>query len=266
MEEERELPEIEIEGTVFLVDVQRNILRQKENPDNELYIFDMKVHDHGYSFWYDKNEKGFSPTSSVSKNNAYVTISPLIEIDPTGMAEKYGYSVEHLKGKTDYDVMVNEDALALRMHGKSPTIDIAGYLFYVDYRMEMLRPENDLQSNGITFEDLEEFYEEHTNTCLVPYDPERHETGVIDYRAITETPKDLIAVSIPLPRQMDPVAYCIQNGFDLEKCLMEYGMRLEFKAEQVPWEKTGIMSDIKRNRVKMQAQKWKSTKKKGRGL
>lgn len=266
MKNERALPEIEIEGTSFLVDVKTNNLIEKDNPQNKLYLFDMDVNEQGYSFWYDKNERSFGPTAAPSDTNVFVTVAPLVELDPEGMATKFGYTVEQIQGKTDYEVIVDQDALALRSTGKLPTIDIAGHLFYVDYQMEMLRPEDDFGSNGITFEDLDEFYSEETNSCIVPYDPKSHETAAIDYWSITTFPKDVIAVSIPTARQMDPVAYSRETGFDLKECLMEYGIRSEFKAEQIPWEKTGLVEDIKRNQAAKQVEKKQTGKKKGRGI
>ncbi|MGJ1359996.1 hypothetical protein ACR79K_25155 [Sphingobacterium siyangense] len=45
---------------------------------------------------------------------------------------------------------INQEAYDLRVNkGMLPTIDIAGHTFYVDIRMDMLRPKDDFLSKGI---------------------------------------------------------------------------------------------------------------------
>src|SRR3546814_458015 len=139
MENNRQLPEIEIGGTLFIVDVRENKLREKANPENELYVFDMHINDDGYSFWYNRQEKNFGPIQIQTPDNILISIKPLVELDPVGMAEKYGISLADLEGKTDYDVMVDQKALELRLAGSLPNIDISGHTFYVDLYMVMLR-------------------------------------------------------------------------------------------------------------------------------
>src|SRR3546814_3269854 len=91
------------------------------------------------------------------------------------MAEKYGISLADLEGKTDYDVMVDQKALELRLAGSLPTIDISGHTFYVDYNMGMLRPKDDFLSKGITFKDMDYCYDEYARRCVVTYDPRSEE-------------------------------------------------------------------------------------------
>ena len=49
----------------------------------------------------------------------------------------------------------NQEAYDMRVNkGMLPTIDIAGHTFYVDIRMDMLRPKDDFLSKGIVFSDI----------------------------------------------------------------------------------------------------------------
>lgn len=94
---------------------------------------------------------------------------------------------------------INQEAYDLRVNkGMLPTIDIAGHTFYVDIRMDMLRPKDDFLSKGIVFSDIENYYDEDKRTYTIPYNPKTHEFQEPDYRNIKELPKDLIAVSFPL--------------------------------------------------------------------
>src|SRR3546814_10368952 len=74
MENNRQLPEIEIGGTLFIVDVRENKLREKANPENELYVFDMHINDDGYSFWYNRQEKSFGPIQIQTPDNILISI------------------------------------------------------------------------------------------------------------------------------------------------------------------------------------------------
>lgn len=60
---------------------------------------------------------------------------------------------------------INQEAYDLRVNkGMLPTIDIAGHTFYVDIRMDMLRPKDDFLSKGIVFSDIENYYDEDKRT------------------------------------------------------------------------------------------------------
>lgn len=266
MEKERELPEIQIEGTPFLVDVQTNMFREKADPENELSLFYMDMREKGYGFSYDKQNKTFRTPHSPNEDCVYVRIKPLAELDPEGLAAKYGYAVDQIKGKSDFEIMVDQQALEKRLNGHLPTIEIAEHTFYIDYNMEMLRPKDDFLSKGISFKELEDYSDFFDGECRFPYDPKTREIRNPDFDTITEFPKDLIVVSLPPIWQLDPVAHARVFGIDRNECLMRYGIQLEFKAEKIPWEKTGITEDIKRNLAKKKGEKKQTNRKKGRGI
>lgn len=55
--------------------------------------------------------------------------------------------------------------------GLLPTIDIAGHTFYVDLRMDKLRPKDDFLSQGIVFSDIENYFDDTTDSYTIPYNP-----------------------------------------------------------------------------------------------
>src|SRR6201999_2781614 len=68
-----------------------------------------------------------------------VHVPQMTELDPQNMAVKYGCTVGQLKGKPDFEIMVDQQALAFRREGMLPKIAISGEVFTIDLRMQELR-------------------------------------------------------------------------------------------------------------------------------
>lgn len=226
--EERELPTINLDGTEFIVDVNNLELREKAEPIYVIALEDML--DIGGGYRYDN-----------------FNIPEFVKMDPEGMATKYNTS--DLTGKTDFDLIVGQEAFDERVNkGMLPTVDIAGHIFYVDLMMDMLRPHphhNDLHSNGIEFDEIENYFSEELRPFIVPYNPKTHEFQEVDYDKITEFPKDLIAVQFPLQEALDSTGRNKMAGF--KNNLKRIGLQPHFQAAIIPWEKTGLVAVIKDN-------------------
>ncbi|TGD58981.1 hypothetical protein [Flavobacterium humi] len=143
---------------------------------------------------------------------------------------------------------INKEAYDLRVNkGILPTIDIAGHTFYVDIRMDMLRPKDDFLSKGIVFSDIGNYYDQDKRTYSIPYNPNTHEFQEPDYLNIKELPKDLIAVRFPSERLLDRIGWNRQYGFELTHGLVKNGLKLQFTAKHIPWGKTFLVDLIKSN-------------------
>lgn len=138
-----------------------------------------------------------------------------------------------------YDMRVNK--------GMLPTIEIAGHTFYVDIRMDMLRPKDDFLSKGIVFSNIENYYDVDKRTYTIPYNPKTHEFQAPDYKTIKEFPKDLIIIQFPSERLLDRIGWNRHHGFELTDGLAKEGLKLNFKAKQIAWEKTFVADLIKSN-------------------
>lgn len=126
---ERKLPVITIEGTDFIVDVENMLLRELERKPNSISIFHMKEVEGGYQFIYDKLERNISIWSTASQTHVVVEIPELVKLDPVGMSDKYGVPIGELGTKTDFELMVDQEALKRRLAGELPTIEILGDTF-----------------------------------------------------------------------------------------------------------------------------------------
>ncbi|WP_051959700.1 hypothetical protein [Sphingobacterium sp. ML3W] len=143
---------------------------------------------------------------------------------------------------------IYQEAFDLRVNkGMLPTIDIAGHTFYVDIRIDMLRPKDDFLSNGIVFSDIENYYDENKKTYTIPYNPKTHQFQEPDYRSIKELPKDIIAVKFPSEKLLDRIGWNRKHGFELTHALAKNGLKLQFTAKYIPWEKTFLVDLIKSN-------------------
>ena len=242
----RELPIISIEGTEFLVDVNKLELRKKTNEQNVISFKDMTDFGEGYSFEYNLKKRNIPHRYEHSDKR--IEIPEFVKLNPVGMARKYGQSEEEVKIKTDFQVMVDQKAYDKRVNkGMLPTIDISGHTFYVDIRMDMLRPKDDFLSKGIVFSKIGRYYDEDLRTYTIPYNPIKHEFQEIDYATIKELPKDLIAIEIPFERILDRVGWNRHYGLEPTHGLKQTNLQAHFKSNIIPWEKTFLPQIIKSN-------------------
>lgn len=245
-QKQRELPSIKIKGTEFLVDVNRLELREKADERNVIefqYLDEARI---GYQFRYSPKLKNIADIFEYG--SVKVHIPEFVVLDPVGMALKHNLSFEELKGKTDFDLMVDQKAFDMRVNkGVLPTVDIAGHMFYVDIRMDKLRPKDDFLSNGIVFDDIDHHLSYKTNSYVIPYNPRTREFQELDYDSILKFPKGLIAVEIPFKRVLDPIGCNRNGGWDLKYDLKHIGLQLHFDTKIIPWEKTFLAEAIQEN-------------------
>ncbi|WP_288878881.1 hypothetical protein [Pedobacter panaciterrae] len=91
-EEGRDLPLFPIQGTDFIVDIQRGEFREAANPSNRIIISGVKE-EYGFSFFYydtrTKNVYAGSPADAPSFV-ALIIVPPLKQLDPVGLARRQG--------------------------------------------------------------------------------------------------------------------------------------------------------------------------------
>lgn len=249
MKKLRVLPIYTIHDTDFIVDVDRQVLREAQRPSNELsFTNDMKDMGDHYLLFYDLIEKTCYPAVHNPLTRQWVKVPPLVELDPVGMAEKYNLSIAQLKGKTDFEVIVDQDALDQRAEGVLPRIDIAGEEFIIDLRLQELRHAKnlhpvislksfDLTSDGWKYEAF--------------YHPVMKQVVEIDPK-LTEFPDSVVRIRIPNEIGLDPVATARSYGMEERELLRRYPFQKELKAEIIPLSQTHIPALIRRNREQLQ--------------
>jgi hypothetical protein len=252
---------ITIEGTIFEVDIETQRLVEQANPANAISFIDQMT-DHGthYSMYYDlarKNEYDTSMGSYESEDWNGIKIPKLIDLDPQGMADRYGYTVEHLKGKTDFEVIVNQEDLSLRHQGVLPLIEICeDQLFIIELKKQQLRH---LENDRITLS-LKQFDLSGDGLKYIGfYNPEKREMVDIDPR-LTEFPDNVVKIILPSEIGLDPVATAQMYGINERDLLRRYPMQKEMKAEVIPLSETNIPAMIQRNREQLQLEHQENAK------
>lgn len=237
-----------IHDTDFMVDIDKQVLREAQRPTNEIsFVNDMKDMGSHYLLNYDIVEKTCTPAVSDPLTWLPFHIPPLIELDPAGMAEKYGIPQSDLKGKIDFDVIVDQDALYLRHQGILPRIDIAGEAFIIDLHLHELRH----QQHFFPVLSLKSF--ELTNdgwNYEAFYHPVMKQVVEIDAK-LTEFPEGVIKIRIPNEIGLDPVETARQYGMEERELLRRYPIQAALKAEVIPLSETHIPALIRRNREQL---------------
>lgn len=248
MNTQRQPPIFIIEGTGFLVDVEKQVLRQTNHAQNEIsFITQMQDHGSHYRLLYDPDQRNAAGDASDNTRIKIIDIPRLAELDPKGMSEKYGIPVKQLAGKTDFEIMVDQEALALRRKGVLPQIDLAGERFIIDVRLHELRhaqhffPVISLKNLELTDDGWH--YECFYHPLLkqpVPLDPE-----------LTEFPDHVVKLRLPNELILDPVGTARHYAMDEQRLLRRYPIQKELKAEVIPLSETNIPGMIQRNREKL---------------
>lgn len=250
----RDLPTVNIKGTDFIIDVDKIELREKSNPTNTISFFDMTDYGDNYEFAYGLQSKNI-PNIFSNEPMVLVGLDEMVKLDPVGMAEKYRCKVEDIHLKSDFELMVDQEAYEKRKMGILPTIAIAGYTFFVDIRMGMLRPLNDFASTGIVFKQIGTYYQDDKETYLIPYNPATRSFQEFNYHGITEYTKDVIAIEFPHEKFLDPIGYNNLIGLPEKSRLKELNLKSHFVASVIPWKQTPLEDIIQDNKKKQEGQK-----------
>jgi hypothetical protein len=245
----RQVPIFTIEGTSFLVDVDKQVLRQTNDQDNEIsFINNMQDHGTFYRLLYDLNEKRAAEDLFDQNRVKVIDVPRLTELDPEGMSAKYGISEEQLKGKTDFEVIVDQELLQQRLNGQLPKINIAGEDYIIDLRLQELRPAKDFSpAISLRYLDLSadgEYYLAYFHPAIrqvVPVDPK-----------LTELPDGVIQLQIPNELRLDPIAMARKYGMEENEVLRRYPIQKNLKADVIPLHETGLPALIQRNREQLQ--------------
>lgn len=266
MKKEMQGKAIAIEGTSFIVNIERQELIERDDPDNEIsFVTQMKDCGDHYEMKYNRREKNTRNMSNPD-DVVIVEIPPLTKLDPEGMAARYGLTIGDLKTKTDFEVIVDQDLWKQRLSGVLPTIDIAGDHFVIDLRLQELRhaqnfnPVISLRSFDMDAEG---------DHYMAFYHPFMRQLVNLDPK-LTEFPDGVIAIKMPNELGLDPVAAARKYGIDERELVRLYPIQKGLKAEIIPLSETNVPTLIQKNRQSLKEEHEEISKnrrlKRGRGL
>ena len=252
MKKFREAPIYVIERTSFLVDVDRQVLRQTNDPDNKIsFINQMQDHGSYYRLRYDLDARHAADHLTDENRVVVIDIPQMSALDPEGMSERYNIPAAKLAGMADFDVIVNADLLQARLAGQPPIIDLAGDHFTVDLRLRELRH----AKNSYPVISLKSFeLSEDGNHYQAFYQPLLQQVVQIDPR-LTEFPDGVIMLRLPNDIGLDPIGVARQYGTDEKEFLRRCPIQKELKAEVIPLSETNVPAIIRRNREQLQQER-----------
>ncbi len=248
---ERQLPTLTIHGTSFTVDVVKEALIEAENSNNIIPFKEMLYKGDHYAFSYDLLERNLPGIMSSAFDD--VQIPPMVKLDPEGVALKYSKGVDEIRVKTDFEIIIDQDLYKRRLSGHLPVIEIMNHPFYVDVRMDSLRPKDDFTTLGIRYSEIDDYIHPDDQRYLIPYHPSSHTIKEIDTEQITAIPKDVFLIEIPTLEKLDPVGYARHHGFEIEQIVMANPIEKNMVAKIIDWKETGLQQIIEKNLSKKQS-------------
>ncbi|WP_286751671.1 MULTISPECIES: hypothetical protein [Sphingobacterium] len=219
------LPEMEICDTIFQFNIDNLVLIEKNDPNNLLFFNEMLDHLTHYEFFYSKinkntpTERRLGPADDIfneserskeefAHSTVKVSVPRIAEIDPEGMMRKYGCSVDDIKNKTDFDIIVDQDVLRRRISGERVKIDIAGIVYEIDAIANSLRPVNGA-IDRINLAEYRYDYFIDDESCYY-LDCNMNDGRIVDLLR-DQTVENLIEYKIPDLTNLDPIA--VINNF-----------------------------------------------------
>ncbi len=249
-----EYKEITLEDTVFIVDIDKLELRQKDNPANLRSYLEMSRRKD--DFLMEMNVV----TKSISRENAFIEddqdikgicVPQMKDIDPEGVARKYNKTIDQVKASTDFELWLEANAVSERLNvGRLPMMEIKGDLYYVDMRMGIIRPRNNFISYGIPIE----FDYPDRRSVSFYLNTKTQEQHIPDYSA-TVFPKNVIQVSVPGAKYLDPVGYARELGMDANAFLNQVPLVMYHRPKITPIQRTEYGQKIRKNQLNKQISK-----------
>ncbi len=218
-------PVINIMGDVFIVDVGQYRLYQKGNEGNILSLHDWQEVEGGYGFYYDTALKNIPREKYDLETTHYVEIPEFTKMAPMEVAEKEKITLRKALVMTDFELMVNKYTFENRLNGQLPYLLLEGNKFLVDVQNGLLRPEYRGDAPEIELSAIQKYYQADQECYHIPYNPVTRTMEDLEYRQINDLPKDVVILSFPSERLMDPVGWNIKHGFDPRMGLKTIGLR-----------------------------------------
>ncbi|WP_367866998.1 hypothetical protein [Pedobacter sp. WC2423] len=226
------LTDYEILGVSYLVDVDRDMLLLVEDPEIGLSFKNMHYTDTHYLLKYNRLSPVDGDNSKVNPGQIVdVPIPHKVILNPVAMARKYGVTVEALKGRTDYDVMVDQDLLNQRINGKLPEISIAGSDFIYDIKLNALLPKDKIGGNLMIGPDVYLSEDEMHYTFL--YNPVKREIVHYD-RNMVEFSAGVFMAKIPNQLRLDPYGMIEKLGLHVKDTLVKFPIQKSMTAQLTP--------------------------------
>lgn len=262
----RQLPNVLLDNTPFIIDYEHRLFRQYGVERHQIAFDDLK--DEGaYSVLYLPSQGHAAPSEMLPVDSFHLTrvrvLIPNELLQSQSFLESKDLIEYNMRAmENDWRLYVVDEALAKRLSGELPHINVAGTDFTIDWRLRELRetdaPFNILRFSKMELDDTGEYYAcfYHTKAHVL-YEP---------LPDIDRMPEDVVLLKIPNELQLDPVAVARQYGLKDYELLSEFPIKRDLKAEVRPLLESGLPELIKRNITSKQTAQKQQRKRNGRHL
>lgn len=235
----RELPICMVGGVEFKIDVANCRLIERENDKNTISLLDhIARNKKGYSFVFNPLTKKVMYGKVFSRGAAMVDLPDMVKLDPIGMSIKYGLTLGEVKAKTDFQLMVDQDAYQKRLAGELPVLDLQGHIYSIDIRSHRLVSKDDIARADISLYDLNFVNVDNQATYMLGYNTERKDIELVDVYEIfskNEVPDNLVPLTFPVDEYLDPIGFNIEMGNAIDYRLRQRGVKQHFEAKIEDW-------------------------------
>lgn len=261
---EKQVLKIFIEDALFEIDLKERSISAADNPNFKVWFKDLEVIDGDYRLGYDWKMQRLCPFSTdLPKEHFHLIHLPESLLQPTqeSITAFNELSVRHCTG-----VLVADEDIEARLRGELPKIDIAGSLFYVDWRLRELRSVED-PTTRLNLRDMEMNNEGDKYLCL--YHTE-YKAIYIPTQYTKQIPEKVVVLEIPYELKLDPIGVARQFELPDTAMLKDFPIEKNLKATVKPISKTEaqqMLDNIRRqyqNRNERQQQN--CSKRKGKRL
>ena len=246
----QQIPRVVLDGTMFNVDYPQKQFVQASDAVNTIPFSALKEQSGNLILHYDIYNKC---DAEDQKSNRYdpkksILIPKELLNSADLLLDREGYCKQHNQQSYQHKqhLLLIDDQIDNRLSGALPVIEIAGHPFYVDLRMQAIRPKDDFMQI-LNFRDMYLYKEDGSQFF---YRPENHELVKLNDDIITEYPPGIVAVHLPPAKVMDPIGYARLNFQEETSLLPKYPQRQYRIADVKPLTRTWIASAIKCNKAK----------------
>lgn len=272
---ERDLPVYELEGIQFQVNVPKAELIEMDTPFNNIIkLNDLKDNgDHYVIHWnsVEKNNDDFmafirrQPEEDVMRRDFIETIGlkqfqeeqkhnlkkipRLKDLDPVGMALHYKKDIAELAGKTDFEIMVNQEILERRNKGVLPVLHLGTGSFLVKLGEDQLFPLPGTSANPVEFSKIKQFLSMDGQYYRVPWNLKANEVARTEFHGLTDLPRHVQFFEFPAKDRLDPVGFFNKYGNQREliRHLRTFPLKEIIHARPMDWSETIVPLLIERN-------------------
>ena len=246
MEKKSKTRIIVIDHLPFVIDTVKCELRQWNDPGNRIAFDELKDEGKYFSMLYSKDSKNVADQmqeASLQSTGSMNIIIPSVLLKEHELKDDIQNAINENSRELNWGIFIGDEAIANRLSGVLPHIDLAGTDHIIDWRSKELRasdaPYGRISLKGMAMSDTGEEYLCFFNTkSRTVYEPEENMTAL---------PKDVVLLVIPGELKLDPVAVAREYGMKDTDLLFTHPIQQDLAANIKPLSETGLPAMIEKN-------------------